>query len=75
MLILSIKWEVGVAQIDDKFQLHRIITTFGVPGVLMKVIKSCKTQLDRDAALVVQGVLKNPCTVQCQWTQRNILDQ
>jgi hypothetical protein len=51
---------VGVAKINEKFQLHRIVTKFGVPGVLMKAIKSCKFQLDRDAALGVQGVSKNP---------------
>jgi hypothetical protein len=31
-----------------------------IPGVLKKAIKSCKIQLDRDAALGVQGVSKNP---------------
>jgi hypothetical protein len=49
----------GCVQINEKFQLHRI-TKVGVPGVLMKAIKSCKFQLDRDAALGVQGVSKNP---------------
>jgi hypothetical protein len=42
------------------FQLHRIVTKFGIPGVLTKAIKSCKIQLNRDAALGVQGVSKNP---------------
>jgi hypothetical protein len=37
-----------------------VITKLGVPGVLMKAIKSCKFQLDRDAALGVQGATKNP---------------
>jgi hypothetical protein len=32
---------------------------FGVLGVLIKVIKSCRSQLNRDAALGVQGVSKN----------------
>jgi hypothetical protein len=32
----------------------------GVPGVLIETIKYCKFQLDRDAALGVQGVSKNP---------------
>jgi hypothetical protein len=53
----SVKWEV--AQINEKFQLHRILTKFGVL-VLMKAIKFCKFQLDRDAALGVQAVSKNP---------------
>jgi hypothetical protein len=58
MLILSIKWEVGVAQINEKFQLHWIVTKFGVPvpRFLMKVIKSWKFQINRDAALGVQRV-------------------
>jgi hypothetical protein len=58
MPILSVKEEVDVAQIDEKFQLYRIVTKFGVAGVLMKAIKSsgCKFQLDRDAALGVQCV-------------------
>jgi hypothetical protein len=51
---------VGVAQINEKFQLHQIVTKFGVPGVLMNVIKSDKFQLDQDAALGVQGVSRNP---------------
>jgi hypothetical protein len=58
--ILSVNWEVGVAQINEKFELHRIGTRFGVPGLLMKAIKSCKLQLDRDDALGGQGVYKNP---------------
>jgi hypothetical protein len=32
MPILGVKWEVGVAQINEKFQLHQIVTKFGVPG-------------------------------------------
>jgi hypothetical protein len=32
-----------------KFQLRQIVTEFGVPGVLIKVIKSCRFQLNRDA--------------------------
>jgi hypothetical protein len=50
---------VGVAQINEKFQLHRIVSKFGVPGVLMKAIKSYKFQLDRDAALGGQAGLFN----------------
>jgi hypothetical protein len=42
MPILSVKGEVGVTQINEKFQLHRIVTTFGVPEILMKAIKSGK---------------------------------
>jgi hypothetical protein len=57
---LGVKGEVGVAQINEKFQLHRIITKFGVPGVLMKAIKSCKLQLDPGGTLGVKGVSKNP---------------
>jgi hypothetical protein len=50
----------GVGQINEKFKLHRIVTKFGVPaGVLMKAIKCCKFQVDRDAALGVQGITKN----------------
>jgi hypothetical protein len=60
MPILSVKGGVGVAQINEKFQLHQIVTLFGVPGILIKVIKSCKCQLDQDAALGVQGVSINP---------------
>jgi hypothetical protein len=60
MSILSVKGGVGVAQINENFQLHRILTKFGVPGVLRKAIKSYKFQLDRDAALGVQGFSKNP---------------
>jgi hypothetical protein len=37
----------------------RIVTKFGVPGVLMKAIKSCKFHLDQDAALGVQGAPSN----------------
>jgi hypothetical protein len=58
--ILSVKGEVGVVQINEKFQLHCIVTKFDVPGVLMKAIKFCKFQLDQDAALGVQGVSNNP---------------
>jgi hypothetical protein len=42
---------------------RNFLTKFGVAGVLMKAIKSCKFQLDRDAALEVQGVTKKSyCT-------------
>jgi hypothetical protein len=58
--ILSVKGEVGVAQINEKFQLHRIITKFGVPGFRINAIKFCKFQLYRDATFGVQGVSKNP---------------
>jgi hypothetical protein len=58
--IISVKVEVGVAQINEKFQLHQIVTEFGVAGVLMNAIKSCKVQLDRDAALAVHGMSTNP---------------
>jgi hypothetical protein len=32
-------------EINEKFQLHRIVTKFGVPGVLVKAIKSIGMQL------------------------------
>jgi hypothetical protein len=41
-------------------KFDQIKTKFGVPGVLMKAIKSCKFQLDWDDALGEQGVSKNP---------------
>jgi hypothetical protein len=51
MPILTIKGEVVWPKLMKKFQLHRIVTKFGVPGVLMNVIKSCKFPLDRDTAV------------------------
>jgi hypothetical protein len=44
-ILIVNKGEVGVAQINKKFQLHRIVTKFGVPGVLMNMIKSCNTTI------------------------------
>jgi hypothetical protein len=59
--IISVKGEVCVAQeINEKFQLHQIVTKFGVAGVLMNAIKPFKFQHDWDAAFGVQGMSTNP---------------
>jgi hypothetical protein len=49
------KTENTKSAVTPKLMTGSAPTKFGAPGVLMNAIKSCKIQLDQDAALGVQG--------------------